>query len=387
MKKERRNEIAHGALPVKSVCAEIQASNTLRRPLRPHMPVIIRAVSIDVTGEIVLLGVKQLECGERCYAQLFPDAPVDLRCGMPFVLLNKSGDEIVAEGSVLLIGLRKVKPVEVESAIGILERLAGGDCVGALHGLIRFYSPNGISRSFLLEALSLEQAEFDNLLRQLTGIVEIKLKRDALYMDETDVEHWKSLIIRLIKEYHIAHPHEIGPDAAFIEEHFKPSPARAALGDIVNRLKADKTVIEEKGSLRMPEFSPSVEEPLDGVKGDAYRLYREMEFSPEGLRYVAKELRQPLKRLLGILLYLCEKGYLLRLDRDTFVTMETFNKARDIVMEMIKKDGDVEVGKFRDKIKSSRRITMLLLERFDKKGWTERSNNKRTLGPKPERHG
>ena len=346
------------------------------------MPVRINIAPAETIGEIALLGVKQLGCGETGYAQLFPRQQVVVQCGIHFILLDKLGAEIVAEGNVLLIGLPKVKTAETDSAIRILDNLAAGDFAEALYNLICFFSPIGASGSFLKEALTLDTPGLDGLLRRLPGIVGIKLKRDAIYMNETDVKQWADKIIRLIKEYHIAQPQQKGPDMPYIEGHLKPAPAKAVVSEIIGRLKADKYIVEENGCYRMPEFSPAPEEPLEGVKGDAFRLYRQMGYSPEGLRNVAKTLKQPVKRLYGILRFLCEQGYLVRLDKETFLSREDFNKARDVVLAMIKKQGGVEIGEFRDRIGSSRRIAALLLERFDKKGWTERSGAKRTAGPK-----
>jgi len=382
MNKSRRDENPQAGLTVKAMCAAIQASPALRRPLKPHMPVIVKIGPAEAVGGIALLGVEQLGGGERSYAQLSLNEPMDMQCRMRFILLDKSGAEVVAEGKVLLIGLRKIKTAETGSLIHILDDLAGGDYASALHDLIGFFSPKGVSGSFLRKSLSLNTLELDGLLQRLTGIVEIKLKRDVIYMDETDSKQWADRIIRLIKEFHIAHPHQTGPDLAFIEEHLKPGPAKVVVREIITRLETGKLIAEQNGCFRMQEFSPLPDEPLEGVKGEAYRLYQEMAYSPEGLRYVAKTLKQPVKRLYGILRYLCEQGYLVRLDKETFVTKEIFKEAKDMALVMIKKQGDVELGQFRDRIGSSRRIAALLLERFDKKGWTERSGDKRTLGPK-----
>ncbi len=362
--------------------ASFVASDDLRRPLRPHMPVTIRIASNTFDGKVQPIGKAEYGPGDSGYIQLHILGDSSCQRGIRFELFDKSGENLLGNGEILIRDVPLLKTAGIEAVIVMLDSVAGSDDPGALRGLIKLHHPKGVSVSYLNRAINISIDEINEFVYSDDAISKIPLKRDTLLMDDNDIAHWGERIIRLVKEYHIAEPYKPGPDLEYLETNLKPAPARAAVSAILKKSVADKLLIEKNGCFCSPDFVPGIEDDLDGIKGEAFKIYDDAGFSPPRLREAASVLKQPEKRLLGILMHLCEKGYMSRLDKDTFISRDHFEKARDKALKLIAKQGDIDLHEFRDLTGCNRRISVLICERFDKKGWTERSGGVRKAGPK-----
>ena len=67
------------------------------------------------------------------------------------------------------------------------------------------------------------------------------------------------------------------------------------------------------------------------------------------------------------------------LDEEYIISTELYEKARKNLVEFLEKNGEMTLAEFRDMMDSSRKISMLILENFDKEKVTKRVENKRVL--------
>lgn len=67
------------------------------------------------------------------------------------------------------------------------------------------------------------------------------------------------------------------------------------------------------------------------------------------------------------------------LDDENIIATELYEKAKEKLIDYINKNGEISLGEFRDMMNSSRKISMFILESFDKKKITKRVENKRIL--------
>lgn len=67
------------------------------------------------------------------------------------------------------------------------------------------------------------------------------------------------------------------------------------------------------------------------------------------------------------------------LDEEYIISTSLYNKGIKMMTDFITKNGEMSLGEFRDMMNSSRKISMLILESYDKKKITKRVENKRVL--------
>lgn len=69
----------------------------------------------------------------------------------------------------------------------------------------------------------------------------------------------------------------------------------------------------------------------------------------------------------------------LLLDAENIISTKLYNCAKDMLIDYIKTNGEITLGEFRDMMKSSRKVSMIILEDFDKNKITKRVESKRVL--------
>ncbi|GAH05648.1 unnamed protein product [marine sediment metagenome] len=70
---------------------------------------------------------------------------------------------------------------------------------------------------------------------------------------------------------------------------------------------------------------------------------------------------------------------MIKLKDGLFFATESFEKAKDKLIETINKNRKITLAKFRDVLKTSRKYSEALLEYFDKEGLTKRVEDYRIL--------
>ncbi len=367
------------------ICVKITASRNLRRPLKPHYPVLLKLGNSGVSCNVLLVGTEQLAAGETGFAQLLCEAPIETRRGIEFALLEKNNPDTVASGAVIIPGLPRLHKVNAADMLILLKSLDSGDHSSALAALVAFYSPSGVSRSFIIRSLGLSGDEIDSTATRIEGFNWIELRKDKLLMSDEDMKHWTSKVVKILKEYHIAHPSEPGLAFDPLRNLLKPPPPEDLLRNIIDTSVSNGILGLQGEFIHLPDFKPRESNPLEGFKGVIFEYYRQAGYSPSMLSETAKALAQPQKRVLGILQHLVELGYIVRLDKTTFISRDAFDKAWLAAERLLDARAGLPLGEFRDSLGCSRRIALLILERFDKKGWTTRQGNSRARGPKSPR--
>jgi selenocysteine-specific elongation factor len=117
---------------------------------------------------------------------------------------------------------------------------------------------------------------------------------------------------------------------------------------------------------------------------------------PPNLRPIAMKIREALsakpfdpparkeieadRNVLQVLRYLIEAGEVIEVSPDIVLLRENFERMKSAVADFISKDGPATVSELRQKLRTSRRIMVPLLERLDREGVTRRVGDKRMLG-------
>jgi selenocysteine-specific elongation factor len=81
-----------------------------------------------------------------------------------------------------------------------------------------------------------------------------------------------------------------------------------------------------------------------------------------------------------VLRFLIETGEVSEVDSDVILLRENFERMRDAIADFISQNGPATVSELRQRLQSSRRIMVPLLERLDREGVTRRVGDKRVPG-------
>jgi len=81
-----------------------------------------------------------------------------------------------------------------------------------------------------------------------------------------------------------------------------------------------------------------------------------------------------------VLQFSIENGEVIEVNSDVVLLRENFERMKSAIVDFISKNGPATVSQLRQKLQSSRRIMVPLLEQLDRDGVTRRVGDKRTLG-------
>jgi hypothetical protein len=359
----------------------VTAQAEMARPLKSHMPVDIEFDGSSFTGSVILIGVNELGEGQRCFCLIRLNERIECRCGTSFDVTDRARHRAAGSGTVLACGLPGTPGAGTSEILSLLECIVRNDIGGALTSALRLYHPNGVSVSHLSQAFGISEKTVVESSEASSADI-ISLSKDKLLMDKNDIEYWTGRIIRAVKEYHIEHPHDAGPDFESLISVLKPHPAKAVLESVLSRMVADGIIVIEDSCYQMHDFKAQPDDPLEGLRGDVFSFYDDAEYSAPRLRDAAKALKQPEMRVKGVLKNLGESGYITKLDRDTYLSKTKLKDAMEIALRLISENDGLDLGEFRDRIGCSRSMALRMLEYFDKKGWTERRSGIRVKGAK-----
>jgi len=92
------------------------------------------------------------------------------------------------------------------------------------------------------------------------------------------------------------------------------------------------------------------------------------------------ELFEPTESVEGVLDLLLQSGEVVRISEDVILLPETFEQAQEVIRRHIGEHGDITAGDLRDRLGTSRKYSVALLEYLDGTGFTQRVGDKRVLG-------
>lgn len=104
--------------------------------------------------------------------------------------------------------------------------------------------------------------------------------------------------------------------------------------------------------------------------------FQQAMFQPPSLSQLLDEEKEMERWLAPLLYYLTERGELIQVGEDLYFSREAVDKARSWARELAT-HGDLTVAQLRDRLQTSRKYTLALLEYFDRKKWTRREGDYR----------
>lgn len=185
-------------------------------------------------------------------------------------------------------------------------------------------------------------------------------------------------IAESVARHHETHPLETG----------EPLPAaRRAAGDADPALvEAAIDALVESGSLERRGAGLAVTgREVDPGPEDTRLLerlearYREAGLEAPDTDAVADDLAVDGSRLRNLLAYLEREGRLVKLASDWYADAGAVDRARDLLVARLARDGGADTGACKETLGLSRKYLIPVLEYFDRSGVTRREGNRRTL--------
>ena len=365
--------------PVRMVGARLRALDALGFPVTNRMAVRLHTGTADPQGEVVLLDQDELAPGAEGLVQVRLDEPLVCAPGDRFILrlaspaLTLGGGVILEESRFRLKRFKGFVLEELalqEESLGSPERLAETT-------LLRSPEPFLDARE-LARRLRAAPEEVVAQLAELAGEGRcLRLDRDRwAHADrvERDLAHVRRRLEAWFAEHAARSVMEVlelrrltGIDPAYLDLLLAEEERRGGLAvEPGGRLRpAGRTVELDEGTRALRERL------LAAIDGAAYQ--------PPSASALAAELAVDEPRLRELIASLVDEGRLWDFTKGLYLSSERARALEQAIVENCGRHGHLEVPELRDRLGTSRKFLIPMLEHFDTRGLTARQGGERVL--------
>ena len=334
--------------------------------LKTGRPVKLHLAARELSAKLVLIEGPSLAPGERAFAQLRLLEPAVARKGDRFVIRQPSPALTLGGGEILDAVPLKRRPKPETAAI--FRTKESGAHQERVELAVRERPGNFEPFSKIIQRADLDRARARaeaNILAD-RGVL-TQLGAD-LYIHASEKASLASDIKIWLKDYHRDNPYSPGASLEEVRARLLPGAPPPAAEALFSMLVEEGALTREGGSLRLKSFEPRVDQ--EGLKyAEALEAaYEEYGLNPPANSAVMPEMTSEMIRRRRMAFYsLARQGRLVPLDDLYHVHADHFERAWAVFSEM-SLEGPVQIGAFRDALKSSRKVALALLDSFDRLG-------------------
>lgn len=342
----------------------------------PHLARIRLFLGSDeAIGRLSLLDRQKLEAGNTAVAQVRLENPIVATRGDPFVIRRYSPMTTLGGGEVIDAhpprrrrGAISAAAIEHSSGAGIRDRV---EVATAEAGT------SGASVEDLMRELSLSRDQIDATLPELVDRGQLLVIRGRLFHRRV-TGSVADAILRTVEAYHASEPWRVGVP----KEELKTKAFGAGDNRLYAHLMAELVAthkVEETGDfVRQPGFSPAIDPKSAGARERILQALLQGRFAPPGLDEITRRAGDGAS-FDRIFRALRDAGLVVEVAGGIFFHRDVLEEIKRIVADEVSSKGNITVASLRDRLGTSRKYALTVLEYFDSIKLTKRVGDARVL--------
>jgi selenocysteine-specific elongation factor len=198
-----------------------------------------------------------------------------------------------------------------------------------------------------------------------------------LYIHSDTHDAVQQKLLKILDDFHHNSPESPGLS---VEQLYYASKLRKNVFDSLLKLMlAEGKLIERKHRLALPEHRETFSDDERNLLQSVEALFRNRPFNPPKLEEVTEQTKSDTEKVQKILKILIEQEHLVRVENDLLFHSDAVEKARELLISFIKKEGQLESVMFKYLLDTTRKFAIPLLDYFDRIGLTRRAGYTRYL--------
>lgn len=328
----------------------------------------------DVTARVALLEGERLPAGQRMFAQLLLNAPLQAVHGDRLVLRDQRAQCTLGGGRVLdpFAPSRQRRSAERLCQLQVLRD--ADDLEQALPALLA-NAPGGLDPQRL-------ERQFNRLRDswQLPDSVEvIATRQGSLLFDRAQWQALRDEVLVQLADFHAQEPDQLGPDRDRLRRFCALPLERPAFVSLVDELLGDGFIASSGPWLHLPDHKVKLSETDTALWSRLQPRLLEGAFDPPWVRTLAaaEQVEEAQVRLL--MRKLARLGLVHQVVRDLFYPQTTLERMAALLLQQAADTPVVQVAAFRDMLCIGRKRSVQILEYFDRLGLTRRVGDQRYI--------
>lgn len=335
--------------------------------LNESQPVHIYHATARTTGKLTLLTTKQLPAQSSALAELVLDKPLFLAYGDKLILRSGDAKSLIAgAGVVEVYSPKRHKRTEVR--LNFLQHLLQANKAAQR---IKYYlqaRAESVEKLCWIEQLS--EAQLRALVVENQGILYQDWAFNADYQQQQTEN-----ILTALSEYHQQHSDQLGLSKARLYRIAALAQPEKLIYHFIDELLQEQRLQQTRGWLHLPSHKIQFNEEEQALWQRVVDEFEQQHGQALWVRDVANCLEQEETAMRNFLYKAGKLGYLTPVVKDRFFLTENIYAYARLIKQYIAENGEISANQLRDQLNWGRKVTVQLLEYYDRCGFLRRKGN------------
>ena len=331
-------------------------------PLKESNAVHLYHFASHTTAKFNLLSDKQAVKFAQGFAEIILDTPLHIAVGDKLILRSGDDQQTLAGAVVVEIDSPK-RHKRTEARLAEVAQLAAAQTPSAYVAV--YLAQKAVEAAKLQWMLQLSETE-------LTAL-DLGSSQKWLYQAGFK-QQLQAQVLEKMATYHAEHQDQLGVTKARLYRMALLAQPEALANFLIDTLIEEKRLLQTRGWIHLPDHR---------IEFDAKELpiWQQIQplFAATTQALWVREVAQALsldETFTRNLLYKAGKlGYLIPIVKDRFLLSEQIAAFADLIRAFIAEHGEISVNQLRDEIQYGRKLTVQLIEYFDRTGFLRRKGN------------
>lgn len=331
-------------------------------PLKESNAVHLYHFASHTTAKFNLLSDKQAVKFAQGFAEIILDTPLHIAVGDKLILRSGDDQQTLAGAVVVEIDSPK-RHKRTEARLAEVAQLAAAQTPSAYAAV--YLAQKAVEAAKLQWILQLSEAE----------LAALDLGSSQKWMYQAGFkQQLQAQVLEKMATYHAEHQDQLGVTKARLYRMALLAQPEALANFLIDTLIEEKQLLQTRGWIHLPDHR---------IEFDAKELpiWQQIQplFAATTQALWVREVAQALsldETFTRNLLYKAGKlGYLIPIVKDRFLLSEQIAAFADLIRAFIAEHGEISVNQLRDEIQYGRKLTVQLIEYFDRTGFLRRKGN------------
>ncbi|WP_010128982.1 selenocysteine-specific translation elongation factor [Haemophilus sputorum] len=331
-------------------------------PLKESNAVHLYHFASHTTAKCNLLSDKQAVKFAQGFAEIILDTPLHIAVGDKLILRSGDDQQTLAGAVVVEIDSPK-RHKRTETRLAEVAQLAAAQTPSAYAAV--YLAQKAVEAAKLQWMLQLSEAEL--------AALDLGSSQKWLYQAGFK-QQLQAQVLEKMAAYHAEHQDQLGVTKARLYRMALLAQPEALANFLIDTLIEEKQLLQTRGWIHLPDHR---------IEFDAKELpiWQQIQplFAATTQALWVREVAQALsldETFTRNLLYKAGKlGYLIPIVKDRFLLSEQIAAFADLIRAFIAEHGEISVNQLRDEIQYGRKLTVQLIEYFDRTGFLRRKGN------------
>ncbi len=351
------------------------------KPLQNRDRLRLYTGTSEVLCRAVLLDAEMLLPGDKALVQLRLEEPVALQAGDRFVVRTYSPMHTIGGGTILDAHPRKRQRFKEDGIKKLMQRESGGD-LEILNQTLLQYSDQLLTADQLFRMAGRPAELLEPLLEELQAIdlaVAITVDGKPYLLHADYLQQMAERANKLVTDYHQRFPIRPGMPKEELRSRLGVASPSRLFNSLLTLLLGESQLQLQGGFISQADFQVAFVGKHARIREHILQALEANHYSPPDVGQLAADLNETVERLGEVIQAMAQRKEVVKASADLVFYGPAVVRAQELVVDLIRQQGSITLADLRDRLQTSRKYALALLDYLDAEKVTQRKGDVRTL--------